>query len=66
MLIFYGLALLNASKYTKGEIRAMGLLQLLLGLAAAFWTEGSLLLWMMGFGILNAVYGFVMYLKYER
>src|SRR5688572_8327772 len=34
-LVFYGLALLNGSKYTLGEIRYLGILQIILGLIAS-------------------------------
>lgn len=65
-LIFYGLALVNASKYTLGEIRYMGYGQLILGVIN-LWNVGSgLLLWAIGFGVLHIVYGLVMWWKYER
>jgi hypothetical protein len=65
-LIFYGLALVNASKYTLGEIRYLGYGQLVLG-AINLWDAGNgLLLWATGFGVLHIVYGLVMWWKYER
>ena len=66
MLIFYGLALFNASKYAIEEIRVFGVLEILLGLIATFWTEAGLLFWVLGFGLLHIVYGTVIYLKYEK
>ena len=66
MLIFYGLSLINCSRYTRKEIYYLGYLEVLLGIAALFWLQGSLLLWGMGFGILNIVYGIAMHAKYER
>lgn len=66
MLIFYGMALLSASKFTLGEIRWLGLIQIVLGLIAAAWPNSGYLLWTFGFGILHIVYGSVMYWKYER
>ncbi|MFD3003587.1 hypothetical protein ACFS7Z_24735 [Pontibacter toksunensis] len=66
MLVFYGCALLNASKYTLGEIRYLGLLEVGLGLVACFWVGYGLLAWTLGFGVLHVVYGLVMYNKYER
>lgn len=65
-LIFYGLALLNAGKYTLKEIRYLGLMQIILGLIAAIWVEGVIPIWAFGFGILHIVYGIIMYFKYER
>ncbi|HTX19859.1 MAG TPA: hypothetical protein VMG34_14485 [Bacteroidota bacterium] len=66
MLLFYGLALLNSSKYTLKEIRALGYCQLLLGLCGSYWPDFGLLLWGVGFGLLHIVYGAAMYLKYEK
>lgn len=64
-LIFYGLALLNASKYTLNDIRYLGLFQIILGLAASVYTEYGLILWALGFGVLHIIYGLIMYKKYE-
>lgn len=65
-LIFYGLALVNASKYTLGEIRYLGYGQLILGVIN-LWNVGSgLLFWTIGFGVLHIVYGLIMWWKYER
>ena len=65
-LIFYGLALLNASKYTFDDIRYLGLCEIVLGLAGSFFTGYGLLFWAIGFGLLHIIYGTVMYFKYER
>ena len=65
-LIFYGLALVNASKYTLGEIRYLGYGQLILGLINLYSLGLGLYLWAIGFGVLHIVYGFVMWWKYER
>jgi hypothetical protein len=66
MLIFYGLALLNASKYTLHEIRWLGLSQIALGLLATFFLTEAVYFWGMGFGVMNIIYGLVMYIKHER
>jgi hypothetical protein len=66
MLIFYGLALVNASKFTFDDIRTLGMLEIGLGLIASVWIGYGLLFWAIGFGILHIVYGIVMYFKYER
>ncbi|MDB5201578.1 MAG: hypothetical protein JWQ27_987 [Ferruginibacter sp.] len=65
-LIFYGLGLINASKYTLGEIRYLGYLQLLLGMINLWFVGYGLYFWAMGFGVLHIVYGVVMWYKYER
>ncbi len=65
-LIFYGLALVNGSKYTLNDIRYLGICEILLGLYALFNTGYGLELWAIGFGILHIIYGTSMYFKYER
>lgn len=66
MLIFYGLALVNAGKYTFEEMSWLGIIEIIIGLMAAVLTPYSLWLWGTGFGILNIIYGAIMYYKYER
>lgn len=66
MIIFFGLALINASKYTLNEIFWHGLTNVFLGLAAMIFPQYSLLFWGAGFGVMNIIYGTVMYFKYER
>ncbi|MBK7360080.1 MAG: hypothetical protein WAT16_13855 [Saprospiraceae bacterium] len=66
MLIFYGLALLNASHYTRAEIRHLGLMEILLGLIAAQVPAYGLLCWAIGFGVLHIAYGIRFYYNYER
>lgn len=65
-LIFYGLALVNASKYTLGEIRYLGYGQLVLGIINLWTTHNGLYFWAAGFGVLHIVYGMIMWWKYER
>ncbi|MFN3405990.1 MAG: hypothetical protein ACK40G_17985 [Cytophagaceae bacterium] len=65
-LIFYGLALLNGSKFTLDNIRYLAISEIVLGLIAMFYIGSGLLFWTIGFGVLHIVYGTVMYLKYER
>ena len=64
-LIFYGLALMNASKYTYNEIYYLGLIESLLGICSCFFLKYGLLLWMLGFGLLHIAYGFFMHNKYR-
>jgi hypothetical protein len=70
-LIFYGLALVNASKYTLGEVRYLGYGQLVLGVIS-LWTIDyqpvgyGLFFWAAGFGILHILYGAIMWWRYER
>jgi hypothetical protein len=64
-LIFYGLALVNASKYTLGDIRYIGILDILLGIFGMFYSNEGLLLWAIGFGALHIIYGLIMWWKYD-
>jgi hypothetical protein len=65
-LIFYGLGLLNASKYTLNDLRYLAICEIILGILAAFWSGYGLLFWAIGFGILHILYGWLMYHKYEN
>jgi len=65
-LIFYGLALVNASKYTLTDIRYLGFCEIALGLLNMLWIGDGLYFWAIGFGILHIVYGVIMWWKYER
>lgn len=65
-LIFYGLALVNASKYTLGEVRYLGYANILLGLINCWYIGYGLYFWAIGFGVLHIIYGIVMWYKYER
>ncbi len=65
-LVFYGLALINASKYTYSDIRYLGIGEVILGLIAVFNIGYGLYFWAFGFGVLHIIYGSIMYFKYER
>jgi predicted lysophospholipase L1 biosynthesis ABC-type transport system permease subunit len=65
-LIFYGLSLVNASKYSFDEIRTLGVLQTVLGLIAAWLPDYALLLWATGFGILHIGYGLLIHTKHQN
>lgn len=65
-LVFYGLALVNASKYTLTDIRYLGLLEIVLGCINMYYPHEGLYFWAAGFGALHIVYGLIMWWKYER
>lgn len=65
-LLFYGLGLINASKYTFREIKYLGLTEIILGLVASVFIGYGLIFWAFGFGVLHIIYGILMYMKYER
>ena len=66
LLLFYGLALLNASKYTLNEIRWLGLTPIGLGLLALAQPGWGLLYFALGFGLGRIGYGLLMYNRYEQ
>ncbi|GGG31833.1 hypothetical protein [Hymenobacter glacieicola] len=66
LLLFYGLALLNASKYTLDEIRWLGLTEIGLGLVAVLVPGLGLAFFALGFGLGHIGYGLLMYNRYER
>lgn len=65
-LLFYGLACLNASKYTLRDVRYLGITEIVLGLLAVQFSGYGLYFWMLGFGLCHIVYGTMMYFKYDR
>ena len=65
-LIFYGLALINASKYTLTDIKVLGFSEIVVGLLATYFVGYGLFFWAFGFGVLHIIYGIWMYLKYEK
>lgn len=64
-LIFYGLALVNASKYTLTDVQYLGYFEIILGLLSMFFLGWGLVFWTIGFGLLHIIYGLMMYKKYE-
>jgi len=65
-LVFYGLALVNASKYTLGYIRYFGITMILIGLLSVWYLGYGLLFWALGFGVCHIIYGTLMYFKYDK
>jgi hypothetical protein len=65
-LIFYGMALVNGSKYTMNDIRYLGVLEIVLGLIATQYIGYGLFFWAIGFGVLHIIYGFYMWWTNER
>ncbi|TRW26431.1 hypothetical protein FMM05_03360 [Flavobacterium zepuense] len=65
-LIFYGLACVNASKFTLRDVRYLGLTNIIIGLLATYFIGYGLEFWALGFGVCHIIYGSVMYFKYDR
>ena len=64
-LIFYGLGLFNASKYTFSELHYLGIIEIIIGLLSVVFAEYALLFWATGFGLFHILFGLIMYFKYE-
>lgn len=65
MLIFYGLACVNASKYTLRDVRYLGISEIIIGLLAVEFSGFGLYFWALGFGVCHIVYGAIMHFKYD-
>lgn len=65
-LIFYGLALVNASHHTLSEVKYLGICEIILGLIACIKPSYGILFWSLGFGVLHIIYGIFMYFKYDK
>lgn len=66
MLIFYGIAMIQASRHTIIEIRYLGIVELILGLIGIFMKEYGMWFWLIGFGFVNILYGAWIYFHTER
>lgn len=66
MLIFYGIALLNASKYTLSNVKYLGLAEIVLGLICAALPGYGFWFWVLGFGVFHIIYGSLIYIREER
>lgn len=66
MLIFYGLALVNCSKYTIGNVKYLGYAEIVIGLICAALPGYGFWFWVLGFGLLHVIYGGVMLMKEKK
>ncbi|HWR74573.1 MAG TPA: hypothetical protein VN276_02990, partial [Bacteroidales bacterium] len=64
-LIFYGLAVISAGKFTFGEIHRLGVLEVLTGLVCLLVPQWSVFIWALGFGVIHIGYGLFMHLRYK-
>ncbi|HLV23356.1 MAG TPA: hypothetical protein VKY36_01070 [Moheibacter sp.] len=65
MLIFYGFALLNGSKYMLKEFHSLAICEIGLGLISLFFIGYGLYFWSIGFGVLHIIYGILMQKRYK-
>jgi hypothetical protein len=66
MLLFYGMSLINVSKYTFSNVAWLGYSFVILGILDCFFEGHSLIFWSLGFGVFHIIYGILFYLLYER
>ncbi len=66
MLIFYGLALVNASKYTIGNVKYLGYVEIVAGLFCAAMPGYGFWFWIFGFGVMHIIYGSLMYMHEKK
>jgi len=65
-LLFYGIGLVSASKYTLNQIKYLGLMEIVLGIMAMIFFGYGLLFWVLGFGILHIIYGSLIYFGTDK
>ena len=65
-LIFYGLACVNAGKYTFRDVSYLGITMTTIGLTATAFQGFGLYFWALGFGVCHIIYGTIMHFKYDR
>lgn len=65
-LVFYGIALYNASKFSYDDVKYLGMIQIGLGLISSWYIGYSLLLWAIGFGVVHIFYGIYIHIRYEQ
>lgn len=65
-LVFYGLALINVSKFTFSQIYWLGAAEIVTGLVLLVFPGYSLWFWAFGFGVLHIAYGLFMHFRYRE
>ncbi|MGZ5246866.1 MAG: hypothetical protein ACXWV5_07465 [Flavitalea sp.] len=64
-LVFYGLGLVSASRFTFTDVKYMGIANIILGAVSMFYPGYGLYFWALGFGIFHIIYGVMMFKKGE-
>lgn len=64
-LIFYGLAVVSAGKFTFGEIHWLGVLEVMTGLVCLLLPQYTIVIWAIGFGVIHIAYGLFMHIRYR-
>jgi hypothetical protein len=66
MLIFYGLALINGSKYTLQDVNSLGIVEIILGIITLGMNKYGIEMWAIGFGIFHIIYGAKIYVNQQK
>ncbi len=66
MLIFYGLALINGSKYTLQDVNSLGIVEIVLGLITLWINKYGIEMWVLGFGVFHIIYGAKIYINQQK
>lgn len=66
MLLFYGVSLVNVSKFAHKSLLVLGCVEMALGIVCAFLPGQGLWFWAIGFGIIHIIYGVYFYFVVER
>lgn len=64
-LVFYGVAMMSAGKFTFGEIHWLGVLEVVTGLVCLLLPQWTIIVWATGFGVIHIAYGLFMHLRYR-
>jgi len=66
LLIFYGLGLINVSKFSLNTIRNLGIIEIALGITLAMIPSYALMFFMLGFGVMHVIYGLILHFNYDK
>lgn len=66
LLIFYGMGLVNLSKFSFNAIRNLGLIEIALGFILCFMPVYALLFFFIGFGVMHVIYGLIFHFTYDK
>ncbi|MFK8060597.1 MAG: hypothetical protein AB8B78_10950 [Polaribacter sp.] len=66
LILFYGIAIINASRHTNVIIQPLGFIEVVIGLLCIIYPEFSLWFCILGFGIIHIIYGSIFYFKYDK
>lgn len=66
LMIFYGLACVNASKYTLRDVRWLGVTIVTIGLVSVSFPQYAIEFMALGFGACHILYGLLMHFNYDR